>query len=38
MAHPVNVLMVAPANYQFRDFFPQLAGFLSPDFVFVGPF
>jgi len=21
MAHPVNVLMVAPANYQFRDFF-----------------
>lgn len=21
MAHPVNVLMIAPANYQFRDFF-----------------
>ena len=21
MAHPVNILMIAPANYQFRDFF-----------------
>jgi Di- and tricarboxylate transporters len=21
MAHPVNVLMIAPANYQFKDFF-----------------